>query len=129
MDVTASCFNRLLPRILNDIAESRFVALDLEFSGIAGKEHTTTQVPFSNAPPDRSLQNRYNEVRAAAEKFTVLQLGLTFIRHDANTGQLVLRPYNFHLNPLLDSKIGIEREWTCQSSCMYAITVIYTYLI
>ncbi|KAI5300676.1 hypothetical protein KEM56_002271, partial [Ascosphaera pollenicola] len=114
MDVTASCFNRVLPRILNDVAESRFVALDLEFSGIAGRENITTTTTTST-PPDaarkRTLQNRYSEVKDAAEKFTVLQLGLTFIKHDTETGQFVLRPYNLHVNPILDSRLDIEREW------------------
>ncbi|KAI5288424.1 hypothetical protein KEM54_005223 [Ascosphaera aggregata] len=141
MDVTQCSFNRLLPRLLNEIIECRFVVLDLELSGIAGKERcssnnndiinvTTTKSPPSSYEKrnNRDLQSRYVEVKAAAEKFTVLQIGLTFIREEedeemnAGTGDttatFALRPYNLHLNPILDSRLEIEREWGSQSTSL-----------
>ncbi|KAI5292369.1 hypothetical protein KEM52_006408, partial [Ascosphaera acerosa] len=114
MDVTQSSFNSVLPRILNDIAEADFVAIDLEFSGIADQKSRIPQIEaFKAQHGGRSLQARYREIKLAAEKFTVLQLGLTTIREDPDQpGSWRLRPYNINANPLVDSSLGVEREWS-----------------
>lgn len=80
MDVTAQTFPYHLPRILDELASSCFVTVDFEFSGISKNP----------APPTRgaqSLQERYDEVRRAAEKYQILQIGLTICHEDTATGR------------------------------------------
>ncbi|OJD16165.1 hypothetical protein AJ78_03654 [Emergomyces pasteurianus Ep9510] len=117
MDVTRQSFNQHLPRLLNDLAESSFVAMDLEFSGIVSRQSGSN--PGSSLRGGKqTLQERYEEVKSAAEIYQVLQIGLTFAREDVEMGTYVLRPYNLHLNPMIDAKLGVERQWSCQSSAV-----------
>ncbi|KMP09051.1 hypothetical protein CIRG_08732 [Coccidioides immitis RMSCC 2394] len=74
MEVTKSSFSQALPRILNDIAESCCVALDLEFSGIFSKQDRKPSTDGSSGG-GRTLQSRYEEVKEAAEKYQILQVG------------------------------------------------------
>lgn len=86
MDVTKQSFSQHLPRLLNDLAESTFVALDLEFSGIVARQSGPN--PGSDLWGEKqTLQARYEEVKYAAETYQVLQIGLTFAREDTETGQ------------------------------------------
>lgn len=96
MDVTAGNFTALLPWILYQISCSKFVAIDLEFSGIA-------IAPSSQAQKDQSLQERYTEVKAAAERYQILQIGLTICQEDNATG-LYIRGYTWSLGWYLANK-------------------------
>src|SRR4030095_9370417 len=80
MDITKQAFYHHLPRILNDITECCFVALDLELSGIATRQ-------CRGLAGKQSLQERYDEVKDAAEIYQILQIGLTFVREDVENGQ------------------------------------------
>lgn len=107
MDVNNSNFRQLLPDIISSIENSSFgssfisccdsyyafsplsyfnflVAIDLELSGI----HKTFGP--RNAPLNRkqTLEERYQEVKTAAERFQVLQLGLCAVSYDEVLGQL-----------------------------------------
>ncbi|PGH15448.1 hypothetical protein AJ79_02425 [Helicocarpus griseus UAMH5409] len=117
MDVTRLSFSQHLPRLLNDLAESSFVALDLEFSGIVTRQPGSSPANGLSGGK-QTLQARYEEAKDAAEAYQVLQIGLTFARENVKTGTYVLRPYNLHLNPVLDPKLGIERRWSYQSSAI-----------
>ena len=79
MDITALTYSCQLPRILDDLATCSFVTIDLEFSGIC-KSYSGP----SNRP--QTLQERYVETKNAAEKYQVLQVGLTTCHEDAATG-------------------------------------------
>lgn len=79
MDMTKEAFRYYLPWILHELTTCCFVSLDLELSGI----------PFSPGGNDRktqSLQERYVQTKAAAEKYQVLQVGLTICHEDTKTG-------------------------------------------
>jgi hypothetical protein len=80
MDVTAQTFPYHLARMLEDLASSVFVAIDLEFSGIALASQ-------GKAGPPQRLQQRYQEVKEAAAKYQILQVGLTFCHEDTEAGQ------------------------------------------
>lgn len=77
MDLTVNNFAYHLPTVLNEIAASCFVALDLELSGIA------LSAKFRG---NRSIQKHYEENKAAAEKYQVLQVGLTICREYKEKG-------------------------------------------
>lgn len=78
MDLTRQNFPSYLPWLLSDLSSSCLVAIDLELSGIAlklGRYSSRAQ----------TLQQRYEEIKAAAEKYHVLQIGLTICREDPQT--------------------------------------------
>ncbi|KAK2794900.1 hypothetical protein FQN50_009824 [Emmonsiellopsis sp. PD_5] len=118
MDVTKQSFNQLLPRLLEDLGESSFVALDLEFSGI-GIRQPGASPGNGSSRGKQTLQAKYEEAKGAAEAYQVLQIGLTFAREDTETGTFSLRPYNLYLNPVIDPKLGVERRWAYQSSAVH----------
>jgi poly(A)-specific ribonuclease len=80
MDVTRKTFPFYLPRILHDLTTCCFVCLDLEFSGI----HAKTEGRLRDGM--QTLQERYTEVRGAAETYQILQIGLTIAHEDLNIG-------------------------------------------
>ncbi|KAL2829145.1 ribonuclease H-like domain-containing protein [Aspergillus cavernicola] len=111
MDVTAQTFPYHLSKILEDLASSVFVSIDLEFSGIA-------TAPQGRAGPPQSLQQRYEEVVAGADKYQILQVGLTFCHEDAEGAKYTLKPYNLYLSPIIDRKLEVERSWSFQSGAV-----------
>jgi hypothetical protein len=107
MDITRSCFPFELVKIIDLIANSHFVAFDLEFSGIAGRRKDGKKP---------TLHEVYHDIKEAAEQYQVLQVGLTVVHEDLITGKmpensdLVCRP---HLPPLPSSvsyKSGCSSE-------------------
>ncbi|KAJ5918589.1 Ribonuclease CAF1 [Penicillium verhagenii] len=111
MDVTAASLPRLLPWILHQISRSSFVAIDLEFSGIS-------IVPTSEAKGNLPLQEQYLKMKAAAEKYQVLQIGLTICEEDVKNATYTMAPYNITLSPFIDRTLDIKRDWTFMSWSM-----------
>lgn len=112
MDVDQQHFNVHLLDILRHIANAEFVAFDLEMSGIG------TSPRRSRKP---SIQEVYEDVKAAAETYQVLQVGITCIEKDEESDMYVARPYNFHLSPLFlqGDRLGIERNFCFSSSALH----------
>ncbi|KAJ4356382.1 uncharacterized protein N0V89_004415 [Didymosphaeria variabile] len=115
MDVDADSYPHELLGLLISISEADFVSLDLEFTGIPsrlpGKE------PWKPHRGRKTLEDRYQETRIAADRYHILQVGLTCARFDYLENKYVLRPYNISLSPLLNEhyKLDIEREIHIQS--------------
>ena len=87
MDITGRTFQSHLSSILGAISRSHFISFDLELSGIPGKQfksRPTGQVEDGK----QTLQQRYEETKAAAERYHVLQLGLTCVEEDRERGML-----------------------------------------
>lgn len=82
MDVGPRGFLNQLPTILNAIAEAHFVAIDLELSGIPARKPRASGE--DRVKPN--LQSRYEETKMAAEKYQVLQLGITCVGEDRDKG-------------------------------------------
>ena len=140
MDVTGHTFQNQLFSILGAISRSHFVSFDLELSGIPSKQFKTK--PTGRGEDGKqSLQQRYEETKAAAERYHVLQLGLTCVEEDRDRGTpqgqcglvmrpnyslgvYVARPYNFYLNPLPDKKLNVERDFSYQSGGKTSHSVI-----
>ena len=78
MDISRSRFPLELVKIIQLIADSHFVALDLEFSGIPGRRKDRRKP---------TLQEVYEDVKEAAEQYQVLQVGLTVVHEDLLTGE------------------------------------------
>lgn len=83
MDVTGQNFPYHLPRILDDLANCCFVSLDFEFSGIS--YGITSQ---GNPRGPQSLQQRYSDIKDAADKFRIVQIGLTICHEDVAMGKI-----------------------------------------
>lgn len=110
MEVDRVSFAPRLLDVLTALSEAQFVSFDLELSGV------TTKSPAYKSK--QSLQERYKDVKEAAERYQILQIGLTCAYEDKGKDKYVLRPYNFNLNPLLQEKLDIERIFSFQSSAV-----------
>ncbi|KAK3701390.1 hypothetical protein LTR37_015488 [Vermiconidia calcicola] len=115
MEVDKTSFYPLLLDILTDISESHFVTFDLELSGIPSKGAGS-----NNGKGGRpTLQQRYLETKEAAERYQILQIGLTCVTQDVENQKYILKPYNFELSPLIDEpRLDIERIFSFQSGAV-----------
>ncbi|MCJ1436352.1 hypothetical protein MMC27_005731 [Xylographa pallens] len=124
MDVDRRSFHWQLPRMLRALADAHFVAIDLELSGIQSKTIHRPKAVDNGSNEGRStggkqtLQERYEEAKEAAERYQILQVGLTIVSEDAESGTYTARPYNFYLNPIFEVKLDIERIFSFQSGAV-----------
>lgn len=86
MDVKGNDFRSHLRSILAAISKAHFVSFDLELSGIPGRQRGQPRAPGDAATGKRTLQERYEETKRAAERYQVLQLGLTCVEEDRERG-------------------------------------------
>lgn len=84
MDVKGIAFQPQLPGLLEAIADAHFVAIDLELSGIQSRSINKPAGLVEGG--QQTLQQRYEEVKEAAEKYQVLQIGLTCVKEDRDKG-------------------------------------------
>lgn len=86
MDVDQQHFwHELLP-ILKAISTASFVTVDVEMSGISTKSRYSPSGRF-NETGKPSLQQQYEDTKEAAERYQVLQIGLTCVEEDWKNGQ------------------------------------------
>lgn len=112
MEVDKPSFYPLLLDILTDISEAHFVAIDLELSGVPSKQ-------VRSEPGRQTLQQRYVETKEAAERYQILQVGITCVQQDVANNKYLLKPYNFDLNPLIDERgLDFERIFSFQSGAV-----------
>lgn len=109
MEIDKIRFPFELVKIIEQIANSHFVAIDLEFTGLAGRKYKRGGT---------SLQEYYKETKGAAEAYQIMQFGMTIVTEDLERGVYVLRPYNFNINPVPMRFTKIERIWSLQSGGM-----------
>ncbi|RPB13962.1 ribonuclease CAF1 [Morchella conica CCBAS932] len=112
MNISRSNFADNLPEIVDQINKSYFVTFDLELSGI----HTGSKNSVQGRR--QTLQERYKEIKEAAERFQVIQFGICIVSVDKNENKYILRPYNFNVSPISENKFGLNREYTVQASAL-----------
>lgn len=80
--------------MLNDLSRCCCVALDMEFSGIAGRPSNGSYGKPNTANGNPTIQERYQEIKAAADTYQILQIGLTFVEGDIESSQryILLQP-------------------------------------
>ena len=118
MDVDAATFPHHLLWILINIAEADFVSFDLELSGIPSR----IQDKPPRGPGRFTMEERYAETKMGADRYQILQVGITCARFDYIANKYVLRPYNIDISPLLDERIDFEREIRFQSgACTFLL--------
>ena len=86
MDITRQNFQAKLPFVLEDIANADFVAIDLELSGIPGQQFNKPRTDGQGLSGLPTLQERYADIKKAAERYQVLQLGITCALADHSKG-------------------------------------------
>jgi len=120
MEVDRIDFYPMLPTMLKHISTAHFVGFDLELSGIpVRKQHASEG--------RQNLQQRYAEVKRAAETFHILQIGLTCVEQDAKNGKYLLRSFNFNLSPIVGDGLGVEREFTYSTGAVeFLLSVGYS---
>lgn len=72
--------------MLRALAKAHFVAVDFELSGIQSKTIHKAKGFDKHQGGKQTLQQRYDEAKEAAEKYQILQVGLTIVIEDAETG-------------------------------------------
>jgi poly(A)-specific ribonuclease len=117
MQVDAASFPLHLLGLFINISEADFVSFDLELSGIPSR------LPNKQRRPGRlTLQDRYAETKEGADRYQILQVGITCARFDYTANKYVLRPYNINLSPLLSERLDFEREISFQSgACSFLL--------
>ena len=82
MDINNQNYLKNLPFLLEDVANATFVSIDLEYSGIPGSVKRTGHGSLGLP----TLQERYTDIKKAAEQYQILQVGLTFAMADMTEG-------------------------------------------
>ena len=83
MDISRNRFPFELVKIMTIIADSHFIAFDCEFSGVASHRKPRTGAGRKKL----TLQELYDDLKAAAEKYQILQVGLTVVQEDLENGK------------------------------------------
>src|ERR1700761_2434721 len=122
MNVDRHNFPSQLLNILESIAEADFIAIDFEFSGVARNNSKNSGRTI------QTLQERYVEVKAAASRYQILQVGITTAHqifpirtrivnlNDIPEQRFELRTYNIDLCPTIEDDLGVDRDFVLQSS-------------
>ncbi|KAF3044543.1 hypothetical protein E8E11_002706 [Didymella keratinophila] len=96
MEVNAESFPNDILGLLINISEADFVSFD--------------------------LLHRYAETKEGADRYQILQVGLTCAKFDFLANKYVLRPYNINISPLFDERLDFEREISFQSgACSFLL--------
>jgi poly(A)-specific ribonuclease len=86
MDITPKDFRWQLHQCLISISQAHFVTLDFELSGIPSKTRHKAKGAEDGFLGKQTLQQRYEETKEAAERFQILQVGLTTVYQDEQSG-------------------------------------------
>lgn len=118
MEVDGPSFPQHVLGLLTNISEADFVSFDLELSGIPSR--------LPNKKPRGAgrltLEDRYAETKEGANRYQILQIGLTCAKFDYIANKYVLRPYNINISPLFDERLDFEREISFQSgACTFLL--------
>ncbi|KAF9872617.1 hypothetical protein CkaCkLH20_09796 [Colletotrichum karsti] len=95
MEVNMENFWQQLPRILISIAESNFVAIDVEMTGI-----TDNLADVARKQNNHTRQGLYEAGKRIASTYNLFQLGLTCVKSDGDDSYKT-ETYSFYVSPLL----------------------------
>ncbi|KAG6630981.1 poly(A)-specific ribonuclease PARN-like isoform X2 [Carya illinoinensis] len=106
--VTKSNFQETLSEIKTDIADSDFIAVSLQRTG-------SVSAPWHRVLPFDLPDTAYSKAKRAAERFQLLQFAVC--PFSIRSSKLLAHPYNFHLFPRDELKIGMPSySFSCQTS-------------
>jgi len=114
MEVDAATYPHRLLGLLTHISEADFVSFDLELTGIPSR--LPGKAPWNARGGGKAtLKDRYEETKTAADRYHILQVGITCAKFDHQADKYILHPYNISISPLLEERLDIEREICIQS--------------
>ncbi|KAL3850470.1 hypothetical protein ACJIZ3_012352 [Penstemon smallii] len=106
--VTKSNFSKELEELKTHISSSDFVAVSLQKTG-------GCSVPWQRILPFDTADTAYLKAKTAAERFQILQFSVC--PFSIKDSKLIAHPYNFHLFPRDELKVGLPSySFSCQSS-------------
>ena len=118
MELVAKDYDKIEEELLSHIENSDFISFDLEMTGIENdKNNTLIDTP----------ENRYLKYKATSEKYSIIQLGLSFFKQKENQNPgnnkneiyYECYPYNLYLFPSSkDSKDLSQDELNLEIKCM-----------
>ncbi|KAI1116107.1 CAF1-domain-containing protein [Nemania sp. NC0429] len=98
MTVDYSNFWQKLPALMGGLVDSRWVAIDLEMTGIS----TTGRPIPSNSTP----QEAYRLVKEVAEMYQIIQIGFTFCKYNNSSSRYETKTIECQVSPLFHPGIG-----------------------
>jgi poly(A)-specific ribonuclease len=117
MELDRTSFYTQLPAILSALATSAAVVIDCELSGISRLERGLNN--------RQTLQERYADRRQAAQRYSILQFGITILQSlDRDKAQA--RTFNLNIDPkiskTLEMHLAMDRDLTIQGSAARFLT-------
>ncbi|KAF4783741.1 hypothetical protein HER10_EVM0013300 [Colletotrichum scovillei] len=103
MEVSSENFWRQLPKILLSIAKSRYVAIDVEMTGIMDKGS-------ENRYDNSTNQQTYESAKNIASKFNVFELGITCV-DKLSDGTYKTETYSFTVSPYLHTETRADETF------------------
>lgn len=92
MEITQDNFEAQLPLLRESISKAEFIAIDSEFSGYSAN--------LEDKPHDYdTVEERYQKVRYACQKFIAFQFGICTFHWDNTTKKYKCRPFFFYVFP------------------------------
>ena len=98
MNIIKADWPYALHPMLSALSNAHFVAIDFELSGISHKGTSKVRDDHPSASRKQTLQERYGEVKAAAEKYQILQMGITMVKEDVERGKILTNASLTHLS-------------------------------
>ena len=90
MELTKDNYYDIEPKILKDIEDCNFIALDLEMSGLI-----QNKFKIYDSPEENFIKSKYN-----ADNFRIIQFGICFfIKNIENNKEYIAKPYNIYIFP------------------------------
>lgn len=112
--VTKSNFSESIEDIKNQIFNSDFIAISLKKTG-------SYSAPWHRVLPIDTAETGYLKAKYAAERFQVLQFAVC--PFSIRASKLIAHPYNFHLFPRDELKLGMPSYgFLCQSSYLTSMS-------
>ncbi|KAK0378352.1 hypothetical protein CLIM01_04257 [Colletotrichum limetticola] len=103
MEVSSENFWRQLPRILLSIAKCRYVAIDIEMTGIMDRGS-------ENRHDNPTNQQTYESAKNIASKFNVFELGITCVEK-LSDGTYKTETYSFTVSPYLHTETRADETF------------------
>ncbi|KAI0476745.1 CAF1-domain-containing protein [Xylaria cf. heliscus] len=98
MEMNSTTFWAMLPELVGALADSRWVAIDVEMTGISTGGHFI--------PPGSTPQAAYQSVKEAAESYQILQIGFTFCKYNNISSEYEIKTIECPISPLFPSETG-----------------------
>ncbi|CAA22437.1 triman, ribonuclease involved in priRNA formation Tri1 [Schizosaccharomyces pombe] len=106
MEIHGKNFLETLKELEKHVDSAHYVSIDCEFSGL---------LRDFNLNNKNTLQDRYELLRKSSIRYTILQIGITFI-YLQNNGKSSCIPVNINVSPLVKDELHLKRDFCSEAS-------------